>query len=284
MVYEGYQKDYFEKEVIITVAVTGEAHGRETNPNLPLSPEEIAQDIRACEKAGASIAHIHARNEEGKPTHDVERFREVHDTVQSHCDDIILNMTSGGHKFSREERINPVLEIQPEIASLDLGPLNGGQTRSSIKPRVEHEEYAEKMRENGVKPEIELFHPGQLTELSNLIDKGLLASPYYCNIIFGMQTATVPHPRNFVNFVDNLPAETEWTCMAIGRHQLPMTTLGLIHGGHVRVGMEDNVYYRKGQLAQSNAQLVKRVVDLAETLERPVASPAQAREMLELDD
>lgn len=282
MVYRGYEHDYFEKDVIITVATTSGAHGKDANPNLPLSPEEIAQDVQACEEAGASIAHLHARDEDGRPTKDIDRFRELVETVREYCDDIIINMTSGGQRFSREERIEPVLEIRPEIASLDLGPLNGGQTRSSIKPRVEHEEYAAEMEERDIKPELEIFNPGQLTELNNLIDKGLLTEPYYCNMIFGMQTGTIPSPRNFTNFVDNLPKESEWTCMAIGRHQLPMTTLGLVHGGHIRVGMEDNVFYRQGELAESNAQLVRRAANLAETLERSVASPARAREIIGL--
>lgn len=284
MVYCGYEHDFFETETIITVATTGGAHGKDANPNLPVTPEEIAQDVAACEEAGASIVHLHARDADGQPTKDVDRFRELVQTVRDHCDDILINLTSGGQQFSRAERLEPVLAVEPDIASLDLGPLNGGQTRSSIKPRVEHEEYAAAMHDHGVKPELEIFNPGQLTELHNLLEKGLLETPYYCNMVFGMQTGTVPSPRNFTNFVDNLPQESVWTCMAIGKHQLPMSMLGLVHGGHIRVGMEDNVYYREGELAESNAQLVTRAANLAEQVGRSVASPQRAREILGITD
>lgn len=283
MAYEGYNPDYFEKEVILTVAPTGGVHGKEKNPNLPEQPEEIAEDVRACEEAGASVVHLHARDEDGKPTKDIDRFRELCEIVRAHCDDIVLNITTGGgSRFSREERLTPVLEIQPELASLDMGPLNHGQAVTSEKPREEHEEYAERMAEHGVKPELEIFNPGQLTEVHNLIEKDLLEAPYFCNTIFGMQTGTLPKPRNVVNFADNLPDGSEWTCMAIGKHQVPLTTTALTMGGHMRVGMEDSVHYSRGELAESNAQLVRRAADIVESLGRELATPDRVREMLNL--
>lgn len=282
MVYEGYETDYFEKEVILTVAPTGGVHGKEKNPNLPEQPEEIAEDIRACEQAGASIAHLHARDEEGNPTKDVDRFKQLCDTVREYCDDIILNVTTGGSRFTREERLAPVLEVRPELASLDMGPLNHGQSVTSAKPREEHEEFAERMSNAGVKPELEIFNPGQLTEVHNLIEKELIAEPYYCNTIFGMQTGTIPKPRNVVNFIDNLPEKSEWTSMALGKHQVSLTTAALVMGGHIRVGMEDNVYYKHGKPAESNAQLVERAVNIIEELGREIATPERAREILDL--
>lgn len=284
MEYEGYEPDFFETDVVLTVAPTGGVHGKEKNPNLPEQPEEVAEDVRACEEAGASIVHLHARDEDGEPTKDVDRFIELCDAVRDRCDDIVLNITTGGSSFTREERIRPVLEIQPELASLDMGPLNHGQSVTSAKPREEHEEYAERMADVGVKPELEIFNPGQLTEVHNLIEKDLLEPPYYCNTIFGMQTGTIPHPRNVVNFVDNLPAEAEWTCMALGKHQIPITTTALTMGGHIRVGMEDNVYYKEGNLAESNAQLVRRAADQIEGLGRSLATPDRARELLGLEE
>lgn len=283
MVYDGYEPDYFDREVILTVAPTGGVHGKEKNPNLPEQPEEVAKDVRECEEAGASIVHLHARDEAGEPTKDIDRFRELCETVREYCDDIVLNITTGGgSRFSREERIAPVLDIKPELASLDMGPLNHGQSVTSEKPREEHEEYARKMAENGVKPELEIFNPGQLTEVHNLIEKDLLEEPYYCNTIFGMQTGTLPKPRNVVNFADNLPDDSEWTCMAIGKHQVPLTTAALVMGGHMRVGMEDTVYYSRGELAESNAQLVRRAADIIKGLGRELATPDRAREILNL--
>jgi len=129
------------------------------------------------------------------------------------------------------------------------------------------------MREAGVKPELELFNPGHIPEAEHLVDEGLLEEPYWATVIFGMQNGMPPGPQNLSAFVDNLPDPVEWQCLAVGKHQLPMTTAAITMGGHVRVGMEDNVYYRKGELAESNAQLVRRTARIADELERPVASP-----------
>ena len=284
MPYEGFE-DYFEKKLIISVATTGGLHGKKANPNLPTQPDEVAKDLKACEDAGASMVHLHARDENHEDTKDVERFQLLLDAIDDHCDDIIVNFTTGGGGiYSREERIAPVLETdpRPEVATIDVGPMNFGQTRTAINPREMSEEYAERMREAGVKPELELFNQGHIPEMENLIEKELLDAPYWASVILGMQTGTPPHPRNLVNFVDNLPENTEWQALAVGRYQLPLTTMAMTMGGHVRVGMEDNVYYRKGELAESNAQLVRRTARIADELERPIASPAETRELLGL--
>jgi 3-keto-5-aminohexanoate cleavage enzyme len=284
MPYSGY-KDYFDRKLIISVATTGGHQGKEANSNLPLSPEEIARDVRDCEEAGASMVHLHARTDDGDTTKDVNRYQAMRDAIDEHCDDIIVNFTTGGGGiYSREERIAPILETEPrpEVATVDVGPMNFGQTRTAINPREQNEEYATQMREAGVKPELEIFNPGHIPEVSHLINEGLLKAPYWCTLILGMQTGTPPHPRNLLNLVDNLPEPAEWQALAVGRHQLPLTTMAITLGGHVRVGMEDNVYYRKGELAESNAQFVRRTVRIANELERPVASPAEARDMLGL--
>jgi 3-keto-5-aminohexanoate cleavage enzyme len=284
MPYRGFE-DYFEKKVILSVATTGGLHGKEANPNLPTQPEEVARDVAACEEAGASIVHLHARDEDGEDTKDLARFQALRDAIDEHCDDIIVNFTTGGGGiYPREERIAPVLETdpRPEVATIDVGPMNFGQTRTAINPREMSEEYARRMREAGVKPEIEVFNQGHVPEFEHLIEEGLLDTPYWATVILGMQTGTPPHPRNLVNFVDNLPPDTEWQALAVGRYQLPLTTMAMIMGGHVRVGMEDNVYYRKGELAESNAQLVRRSARIADELDRPIASAEDARTMLGL--
>ena len=282
MPYHGYE-DYFEKPLVLTVATTGGLHGKEANPNLPTQPEEVALDLAACEEAGASMVHLHARDANDEDTKDVARFQALRDAIDDHCDDIVVNFTTGGGGlYSREARIAPVLETdpRPEVATIDLGPINFGQTRTAENTREQNEEYAGRMREAGVKPELELFNPGHVPEMQHLIDEGLLEAPYWSTVIFGMQNGMPPGPRNLVNFVDNLPDPVEWQCLAVGRHQLPMTTAAITMGGHVRVGMEDNVYYRRGELAESNAQLVRRTARIAAELERDVASPAQTRELL----
>ncbi len=284
MPYEGYA-DHFEKDLVISVATTGAHQGKESNPNHPEQPEEIARDLAACEEAGASIAHIHARDEEGEETKEVARFQEIRDAVDDHCDDIIVNFTTGGGGiWPREERIAPVLETEPrpDMATIDLGPINFGQTRTSTNTREQNEEYAAAMREAGVKPELELFNPGHIPEMDHLIEEGLLDDPYWCTIIFGMQNGMPAAPRNVINFADNLPEGSDWQVLALGRHQLPLTTMAIAMGGHVRVGMEDNIYYRKGEPVESNAQLVRRTARIADELNRPVASTDQVRDLLGL--
>jgi 3-keto-5-aminohexanoate cleavage enzyme len=284
MPYQGYS-DYFDKKLIISVATTGGHHGKEANPNLPEQPEEIARDVAACEAAGTSIVHIHARDENGDGTKEVERFQAIRDAIDEHCNDIIVNFTTGGGGiWSREERIAPILETEPrpEMATVDLGPINFGQTRTAVNTREQNEEYAQAMLDAEVKPELELFNPGHIPEMEHLIELDLLEPPYWCTTIFGMQNGMPADPRNVINFAENLPEESEWQALALGRHQVPLTTTAMAMGGHVRVGMEDNIYYRKGELAESNAQLVERTARIADELNRPIASPAETREILGL--
>lgn len=282
MSYEGYS-DYFEEKLIISVATTGGFHGKEANPNLPEQPEEIVEDVVACREAGASIVHLHARDEDGNPTKAVDRFQELRDRLQERVPDMIVNLTTGGPQ-SRAERLAPVIETDPapDLATIDVGPISTGQTGIAMNPREQNEEYAQQMADRGIKPELEVFNQGHFTEVENLAEKDLVNAPYWCTLILGMQASTPPHPHNLLNLVDNLPDESLWQCLAIGKHQLPLTTMTILLGGHVRVGMEDNVYYRKGELAESNAQLVRRAARIADELERDVASPSETRDILDL--
>lgn len=284
MVADGYQRDYFEKKVMIEVAVTGGGHDT-TTTNVPGQPEEIVDDIVDCERAGASMVHLHARDEDGKPTRDVDRFQAIIDGIKERCDDILINVTTGGaHLHDRDERIEAPLNLdpKPDLAIVDMGPLNAGDEATNPHPRDESEEFAQRLEDAGIKPQLGIFHTGMFTEVQNLLDKDILSLPIYCNLIVGTQTATPPSPRNLLNMVDNVPGEAEWTCMAIGKHQLPITTFGMIQGGHVRVGLEDNLYYADDEPAEDNAQLVRRAVRLADELNRPVASPDDVREILNL--
>lgn len=282
MVATGYP-GYRDEKLIITVATTGSSTTKDDNPNHPEQPEEIVDDIVACEEAGASIVHLHARDRDGVRTKDPEIFQTLMDGIRTRCDDIVVNFSSAGRGFTREERLGPIAETtpRPDLASLDMGPFNRRE-RTVEHPRSEIVEFAERFRELGVKPEIELFNPGQITEMAHLIDEGLIEEPYFCQVLFGYQTGTLPQPRNLLNVVDNLPDGTIWSTIGIGRHQLPFTTMTVPLGGHVRVGMEDNVYYEKGELAESNAQLVERAARIAEELGRPVADPSETRELLGL--
>ncbi|MBX0324214.1 3-keto-5-aminohexanoate cleavage protein [Halomicroarcula sp. F13] len=274
MSYDDYHR---QKKVIVTVATTGAVHGKDANPNLPEQPEEIAQQVAACEDLGASIAHVHGRNEHGE--NDATRLQEVNDAIRDHCDDIIVQNTTGGQS-PYERRVAGIrTDPPPEMASLDLGPFKRDKHIITNHTRNNIERLAVEMQSKGIKPELEVFNSGQLAEVKRLVDEGLVEEPPYVNLIFG-GSFTPANPRTLLTMVDNVPDGAEFNVLAIGPHQLPLTTMAVLLGGHVRVGMEDNLYYRRGEKAQSNQQLVRRTVEIIERLDREVATPAEAREML----
>jgi 3-keto-5-aminohexanoate cleavage enzyme len=272
-------QDYLErKPLILTVATTGGVHGKDSNPNLPEQPEEIARQVRECEKAGAAIVHVHGRDEHGE--NDASRLQAVNDAIRERCDDIVIQNTTGGQS-SLDKRVQGIrTEPYPEMASLDMGPFNRDQHIITQHTRHNIEALAKEMREKGIKPELEVFNNGHLNETHQLIEKGLLEDPYYVNIIFGSGTFSMPSPENVLNLVRNLPEGAEFNLLATGPHQLPLTTLAIILGGHVRVGMEDNLYYERGQPVESNAQLVRRTARIADELGRDLATPDEARDIL----
>lgn len=269
--------------LIVTVAPTGGVHGKEAHPDLPETPEEVAEAVAACEEAGASIVHLHARRENGERAFSRERFQELTDAVREATDDVIVQHSTGGTGVPLERRLEPLrTDPAPEMASLDMGPVNRYHHLTSENPRGMVDALFAEMRERGIKPEMEAFNPGHLNEVNAFIERAEVDDPPYVNVLLGGGTLTVPHPRNLLNLVENLPDNAVFNVLATGRHQLPLTTMGVLLGGHVRVGFEDNIYYRKGERAESNAQLVERTREIAELLGRPVATPAEARAILGL--
>ncbi|WP_144904954.1 BKACE family enzyme [Halobellus captivus] len=275
MSYQDYLDD---KKVILTVATTGGIHGKNVNPNLPEQPEEIAEHVAACEELGAAICHVHGRDEHGE--NDASRLQAVNDAIRERCDDIIIQNTTGGQS-TLEARIAGIrTDPVPDMASLDMGPFNRGQHIITEHNRHNIQTLAREMKEKGIKPELEVFNNGHLNEVYQLIETGLLEEPYYINLIFGTGTFSIPSPENVLNLVRNLPENSEFNLLATGPHQLPLTTLSPILGGHIRVGMEDNLYFRRGEPVESNAQLVERTVEIVDRLECDLATPAEARETL----
>jgi len=269
------------KPVIITAALTGGVHGKEANPNLPETPAEIGEAAAAAEAAGASIVHLHARRANGERAFATDRFQAVADAVRARTEDVILQHSTGGTGAPDALRAEPLrTDPAPEMASLDMGPLNRYQHLTSENTRGLVADLHAEMQERGIKPELEVFNGGHLNESLAILDD--LDEPPYLNLVFGGGTTTIPHPRNLLTLVENLPDGVEFNVLAFGPHQLPLTTMGILLGGHARVGLEDNLYYRKGELAESNAQLVARTASVAEILGRPVATPAEAREILRL--
>ena len=280
MTYDDYLAG---KPLIVTAALTGGVHGKEVNPNLPEAPEEIGRAAAEAERAGAAVVHLHARRDDGERAFSTERFQAVTDAVRDRADDVIVQHSTGGTGVPASVRAQPLrTDPAPEMASLDMGPLNRYRRLTSENTRDTVDALYDEMAERGIKPELEVFNDGHLNEAHGLLDRRDLADPVYATLIFGGGTLTRPRPRNLLNAVDNLPDGTLFNTLGFGPHQLPLTTMGILLGGHVRVGLEDNVYYRRGELAESNAQLVERTVRLAEALGRPVATPAGAREILEL--
>jgi len=273
--------DYLDgKPVVVTAALTGGIQGKEAHPGLPETPAEIAADAAACEAAGASVLHLHAREPNGERAFSTERFQAVTEAVREATDDVVVQHSTGGTGAPDDLRHEPLrTDPPPEMASLDMGPLNRYRHLTSENTRGLVDSLHAEMRERGVKPELECFNDGHLNEAARIADD--LANPPSVTLIFGPGTLTPPAPRNVLNAVSNLPDGAEFTVLGFGRHQLPLTTLSVLLGGHVRVGLEDNVYYRRGELA-TNERLVERAVRIAEELGRPVATPAEARELLGL--
>jgi len=278
-----YERFLADEPVVVTAALTGGIHGKEANPNLPETPEEIGKAAGEVEAAGASVVHVHARTDNGERAFSTERFQAIDEAIRRYTDDVIVQHTTGATQAPTENRhLSLRTDPPPEMASLDMGPLNRYERLTSENTLATIDALYDEMVDRGIKPELEVFNDGHLNEVHGLLDRRDLAEPVYATLIFGPGTLTRPRPGNFLNAVDNLPEGALFNTLGFGRHQLPFATMGILFGGNVRVGLEDNVYYRQGELAESNAQLVERVVRVAGELGREVADTSQARDILGL--
>jgi len=268
------------EKLIITAALTGAEVTKDIQPNLPVTPDEIAQAAYECYKAGASIIHIHARDEKGEPTQSYDVYKEIKEKIEAKCNVIVQPSTGGATWHTPEERLQPV-ELKPEMATLSAGTCNFGND-VFMNSGEYIEKFASRMKELGVKPEIEVFERGMIENAKRYIRNGLIASPAHFDFVLGVPGACPGNPEDLMYMVNQLPSDATWTVAGIGRYETPLAAMGIILGGHVRVGFEDNIYYSKGVLATSNAQLVERVARLAGELGRSVATPDEAREILNL--
>lgn len=268
--------------LIISAATTGSWPTKAQNPAVPISEEEIATAAVSCCAAGAAIVHIHVRDDAGMVTCDPARYARVRALVEERDCDAIINMSTGGGagQTSDEERMAPVA-LAPEIASFDCGSVNFGD-RVFINSPSFLRELAKRMSEHQVLPEIECFEAGHVQNALRLIDEGLLRPPFWFQFVLGVRGGAPATVKQLVHLVEMLPDGALWSVCGIGRAQLPLGMAAMAMGGHVRTGLEDNIYYRKGDLAQSNEQLVARVARLADELGRPIATPSHARAMLGL--
>jgi len=268
------------QKLIITAALTGAEVTREQQPALPVTPEEIAIAAEECAKAGAAMVHVHARLPDGTPTQDKAVYRQIIDAVRARCNVIVQVSTGGAVGMSPQERLAPVM-LKPEMATLSMGSVNFGGDVFVNHP-AEMEVFAAAMREHGVKPELEIFDSGMLTTAIRWLKKGLINGPAHFDLVLGIPGGMAGTPEALMYLKSQLPADASWTVAGIGAAQLPLGTLAIVLGGHVRVGFEDNVYYRKGELASSNAQLVARMARISRELGRELATPDEARQMLGL--
>lgn len=272
--------------VIITAAISGSTTTREQSPALPVTVEEMVEAAIECHRAGAAIIHLHAREPDGTPTQDVEIFRRQIEAIRERGCDAILNTSTGaagGMAEDPEERLGPV-SLRPEMATLDCGSINFGDRRVLSGPWEFLVDSARRMGAAGVVPEIEVFDSGMIANGRRLIEEGLIEGPGVWQVCVGVRGAAAADLETISYLLGRLPRGAVWGMLGVGRHQLPVNLVSLAFGGHIRTGLEDNVYYRPGELATGNGQLVERAVRLAGEFGRPVATVEQAREFIGVRD
>lgn len=288
------------RKTILTCAVTGNQTTRQQHPRLPITPEEIARAAIDAGKAGAAIAHIHARDvttERG--TMDLEVFREIVARIRDAGSDILINLSTGeGGRFipsiddpkiaapgttltTPERRVAHVEALRPEICTLDFNTMYSGTSVVINTPR-NLEIMAQRIYAAGVLPEIEIFDGGDLQLTKHFLERGLLRAPIMFQIVLGVRYGAVANPETLFYMASQLPRDAIWAAFGIGRHEFTMLAQAFLLGGHVRVGLEDNVYFSKGVLARDNAQLVEKAVTIVENLGGAIATAAETRAMLGL--
>ena len=271
------------EKLIITAAITGSRTPKEKSPYIPITPKEIADSAIEAVEAGASVVHIHVRDLNTKlGTQDEGLYKEVLDRLYSKVNPVVCLTTSGipGKNLGYEERFIP-LKFKPELASFDAGSINVNDG-IFLNPPDFLKLLSEKMKETGVKPELEVFDTGMIEYCKYLAKEGYLEEPLHFQFVLGVRGGAPADASTLLHMVNMLPDDSTWSVIGIGKGQLPMVMMGMVLGGHVRVGLEDNIYYSKGRLAKSNAELVERVVRIAKEYGREVATPGEARELLNI--
>jgi 3-keto-5-aminohexanoate cleavage enzyme len=279
------------EKLIITAALTGAQHGKAANPNLPEQPDEIVSQAIECWRAGAAIAHIHARDKNGRPTSEVAVFRQIYEPLKEQTDLVICLSTGGARSLPLEDRVAVVPALKPDLASFNIGSAMQGiydfENKKWLVDFTLSQSFAElefigrAMLKSGTKAELEIYDFGMINNALLLRDMGVLFEPLHFSFVMGIpgQTTTAT-PKNLLHLVESIPPGSTYQVIGIGRHQFPMVTMGIIMGGHIRVGLEDNLYVEKGKPARSNAQLVEKAVRIARELGREIATPNEARKIL----
>jgi len=268
------------EKLILTCAVTGAEVTKKDNPAVPYTPQELADSSAAAVEAGAAVIHLHVRHDDGTPAHEAAIFRKTVDLIRKKVDPIIMVSTGGAVGMTVEQRVEG-LEAGTEMASLTTGTVNFGNDVFWNAPDLV-EKIARAIQARGAKPEIEVFDAGMIDNAAALVKKGLLTPPLAYQFVLGVPGGLGASARALTFLADSVPPGSTWTVAGVGRHQFTMAAHAILMGGNVRVGLEDNVYLRKGVLARSNAELVERAARIAGEFEREIATPAEARRLLGL--
>jgi 3-keto-5-aminohexanoate cleavage enzyme len=278
------------EKLIITCAVTGFSAMKSDTPYIPITPDEIVEETYRAYQAGASIVHLHARDPKtGKSVADNALFKEYYDRIREKCD-IIVNITTGGGREVPPEKLDDVIHerirLKPDMDSLNMGSVNVWFTPISddvfINSTARVERWAKWMLEEGVKPELEIYDTGMINIAATMIERGVIREPAHYQFVMIGKTGISPTVKNLAYLAEEIPRNATWSVCAIGRYEMPMAAVAITMGGHVRVGFEDNIYLSRGVLAKSNAELVGKVVRMAKELGREIASPEEARKILNI--
>ncbi len=272
------------EKLIITAAICGAEVTKEQNPAVPYTVEEIVREAKSAYDAGASVIHLHVREDDGTPTQSKDRFQACVDAILKVCPNVIIQPSTGGAVGMTDlERLQSTeISPTPEFATLDCGTLNFGGDEIFINTDNTIQNFAKIMKERGIKPELEVFDKGMVDIALKIDRKGLLEHPLHFDFVLGVQmTATL---RDLVFMVGSIPAGCTWTAAGIGRSEFEIAAAAIIMGGHVRVGFEDNLYIEKGVLAKSNGELVEKVVKIATLMGREIAFPQEARKILSISE
>lgn len=269
------------EKLIVTLAPTGNVPTKELNPNTPITVDEIVEDIKKCKELGVSVAHIHVRDKDGNPTSDRDLFEKVLKKLDEENVDIIKQVSTGarGGENTVDFR-GQMLDLNAHMASLSTGSSNFPNSVNANSPEL-IKALAEKMYVNNIKPEIEAFDVGMISNAKKFLKKGILKEPLHFNLVMNVPGSIEGTPKNLMFMIDSLPEGSTFTVSGIGKSQVQMLTMAIVSGGHVRTGLEDILEIEKGVPA-SNMELVERVVNIAKAVGRPIATTAEAKEILGL--
>ena len=270
------------EKLIITAAICGAEVTKEHNPAVPYTVKEIVREAQSAVAAGASIIHLHVREDDGTPTQSLQRFKTCIAAIREKCPTAIIQPSTGGAVgMSDEERLQP-LALNPEMATLDCGTCNFGGDEIFVNTENTIKNFGKQMIERNIKPECEVFDKGMIDMALRLHKKGFIKAPIHFNFVLGVNGGISGTPRDLVFMRESIPFDATFTVSGIGGYQFPLAAMAIIMGGHVRVGFEDNIYIAKGVLAKSNGEMVEKVVRLAKEFQREIATPEEAREILGL--